>query len=136
MTKIIKDQIKIIHVEVSRIGLTRPEYEQMLAANYGVITSKDLTFVQADELIKKLKAIAPAQEKPLKYDEYKYRDPDFATPAQMRLIEALWMTNPNVKQRNEQGLNHFIRRISGVDHLKWLLKKDVQRVIKAIKSLT
>jgi len=69
----------------------------------------------------------------IRYNE-QLRD-HYATPKQLRMIEAMWMTSPQVKKKDQEALRKFIKRILGKDHITWILKSEVQKVVKAIKSL-
>lgn len=68
-----------------------------------------------------------------KYEEFASRSGKFCSPAQMRKIEALWMSN--AREKNTDALNHFIKRITGVDHITFLSSRNAHKIIKAIESL-
>ena len=138
-------QVKKIHIAKTELKLSDENYRDILSNfknSYGwpCKSSKELNRHQADVVLdifkKQLGWKEKKNKKVLKYEEFNTRDPKFASPAQMRLIEATWMNNINVKEKTEAALNHYISRILKVDHITFVLKKDVNRLLKAIKSIT
>lgn len=144
-------QISIIHTLVHKLGMDDAAYRQILMDNFRVNSSKSLTFAQAKILIAKLKnAVSPdsservdepvtverASARSLKYDDLANRPGYMASPRQLRLIEALWMTSPKVKEKTELAMNHFIGRIAGVSHIRFVEKRHVNKIINAINLLT
>jgi hypothetical protein len=72
-----------------RCGLADEEYYAMLGG-YGVESCKELSVAQAQRVIGFLEGMEPKGEgRRMKYDELGFR-PDFATPAQLRMLEAMW----------------------------------------------
>ncbi len=130
-----------IHIAKKELKLSDENYRQILSGfinNKGepCTSSKELNDKQSEVLLdsfKKLGWIAKKSGKQLKYEEFNNRDKKFASPAQMRKIESLWMQHS--REKTEQSMNHFIKRIANADHITFLLKKDVQRILKAIESL-
>jgi len=138
-----KYQIAKIHIAANQLNLTRQQYEDILS---GFIkedgtpcnSSKELNHEQAEALLRIFRKLGWKESrhgKILKYEEYSNRDKKFAEPRQLRLIDALWRTSPKVRYKTDEALNHFIKRIVGVDHIGFVLKKDVQKIIKAIQEL-
>jgi phage gp16-like protein len=130
-----------IHIAKKELGIDSVAYEAMLSP-YGVTSSKDLSYAQQLELIATFEKIGfkIKIKKPLKYadlKEVRYADSGerLATPAQLRMIDALWMTSPAVRNKTEEGMNNFTNRIAGVNKIEWLTMRDVRRVVKAIKGL-
>jgi hypothetical protein len=130
-----------IHIAKKELCLDEVAYDAMLAP-YGVTSSKDLSYQQQLELISdfvklgfKVKAKKPLKYSHLKNDRRIDSGERLATPAQLRMIDAMWMTSPEVRNKTEEGLNHFIKRIGGVDNIEWLMMRDVRKVVKAIDEL-
>ncbi|MGK9477886.1 regulatory protein GemA [Melioribacter sp. OK-6-Me] len=138
-----RTQIIKIHIAAKQLNLSRQQYEDILSGfikpdGSPCTSSKDLDRNQAEYLLRIFRKLGFKETKRgrvLKYEEYSRRDYRFAEPRQMRLIDALWHTSPKVRNKTDAALNHFIKRIAGVDHIGFLLKKDVQKVIKAIREL-
>lgn len=145
-----KGQIKKIHVLWSKLGLDRDTYESMLAP-YGASSSKDLEFVEAQDLIRRLQkdAIAAGVERPTPPDQPGYRmgkrrrfedlgkRPGHASPAQLRKIEAMWMTvsNQPSDEAKRAALVTFVRNKTGVARLEWLPHTAVSKLIRTIQAM-
>ena len=145
MRRASKNQIKMIHYLAIKLSLKDYEYRAMLK-EYGVETSKELEYENAKRLIRKMLELLPDKEKIYGGNNYKkYEDlgmryneklkEHYATPKQLRMIEAMWMTSPHVKKKDEEALRKFVKRILGKDHITWILKSEVEKVVKAIESL-
>ncbi|WP_304043092.1 regulatory protein GemA [Ignavibacterium album] len=144
-----KKQITKIHWLKNTLNLSDEEYGAALES-YGVATSKDLTYEQAADLIKKLVRLLPKElrenssqrrkDAKQKYDELGIRWNEklrehFATPKQLRMLEAMWMISNRVEHKNEEAFKKFVKRISGKEKLEWLMMSDVRKIKKAIESL-
>lgn len=147
--EISKAQIAKIHALKSKLRLADEEYGAALES-YGVTTSKDLSYQQAADLIKKLVNLLPKElrenisqrrkDAKQKYDELGIRWNDrlkehYATPKQLRMLEAMWMTSPRVEHKTEEAFKHFVKRITGKERLEWVMMSDVRKIKKAIEML-
>ncbi|MBI1936693.1 MAG: regulatory protein GemA [Ignavibacteriales bacterium] len=138
-----RSQITKIHIAKSELGLTDQQYRDTLSgfvSKFGQPCSscKELNTKQADALLNIFKRLGWKEKrrgKILKYEEFANRDSNFADPKQMRRIDALWHTSHKVRERTDEAMNRFIKRIVGVDHIGFVLKKDVHKIIKAIQQL-
>ena len=149
-----KGQIAKIHWLKNALNLSDEEYGAALES-YGVATSKDLSYEQAKNFISKLVKLLPKELRDAstssatastssatkqKYDELGIRWNEklrehYATPKQLRMLEAMWMTSPRVEHKNEEAFLKFVKRISGKDRIEWLMMSDVRKIKKAIESL-
>ncbi|MEP0860584.1 MAG: DUF1018 domain-containing protein [Ignavibacterium sp.] len=144
-----KAQIAKIHALKNQLKLSDEEYGAALEG-YGVTTSKDLSYEQAADLIKKLVNLLPKnlresfeqrrKDAKQKYDELGIRWNEklrqhYATPKQLRMLEAMWMTSNRVEHKTEEAFKKFVKRISGKEKLEWLMMSDVRKIKKAIESL-
>ncbi len=130
-----KEQIKIIHILKSKNNIDDETYREILNS-YGVNTSKDLNYADANDLIVKLGGRIGYK----KYDElgirYNHKTREYyATPKQLRKIEALWMSSERVKVKTHEALRKFIKRITGVDAIEWISISQVKKIIKAIEEI-
>ncbi len=144
-----KKQISKIHLLKNQLHLSDEEYGAALEG-YGVTTSKDLTYEQAADFIRKLVRLLPKElrenftqrrkDAKQKYDELGIRWNEklrqhYATPKQLRMLEAMWMTSNRVEHKTEEAFKKFVKRISGKEKLEWLMMSDVRKIKKAIESL-
>jgi len=137
MAKITGKQIQLIHIGISKLKIEKEDYRGMLEDRYKVKSSTKLTEEEAREFIKELsdKGFTIESAYKRRYKSYEGRDEKYATPKQLRMIEAMWMSSKAVKQKTLIALNRFIKRITHVDQLQWILKADVQKMVKAIENI-
>lgn len=132
-----------IHIAKAQLNLSDEQYRDILS---GFINQDgkpcnsctELNFDQAEDLLRLFERIGWKKQRKgihLKYEVFANRDSKFATPKQMRNIDALWNTSDKVREKTDDAMNKFIKRISGVDHISFLLAEDVHKVIRAIKQL-
>jgi hypothetical protein len=138
-------QKKCIKSYQRALGLDDDCYRDMLEERYGKRSATELTNEQARDFIEELKEKAKfwgvyKKPKAKNFNRYKYREldgrgPEYPTGKQLRMLNASWMTHPNVRERTDSAFESFICRIAKVEKLKWLLKKDVNKVKLAIDNI-
>jgi hypothetical protein len=121
--KITKEQIKIIHIAKNQLKISDDNYKDILSS-FNVSSSKDLSYQNANEVIEAFKKLGFSQhpKRKMKYDELGYRK-GYATPKQLRMIEAMWLSSENVQKKDSESLRRFIKRIANIDKkngLKWI----------------
>lgn len=137
-------QIKKLHTLKSKLGISEEDYRDTLWSFAAVSSSTELSYQQANDLVNHWEKSAVEQglwkqpEKTKKeFDEFENRGGEFATPAQLRMIVAMWNEKSFVEDTTKRrvALNKFINKITGVLMIDWLHKAHVQKIIKAIKSI-
>lgn len=139
--EISRTQITKIHIAKQQLGLNDQQYRDTLsgfinAAGQPCSSCKELSYDQAEVLLTLFKKIGWKEKqngKVKKYEEFNGRTGKFASPAQMRKIEALWMLSS--REKTIESMNRFIKRISGKDDISFLTNYDAHKVIKAIEAL-
>ena len=136
-----------IHIARQELSLTDVEYEGLLAG-FGVESSRDLSFSQADELLAELKRRGwtpkPAKRKNRsagrdkgwgtnKYEYLRPRPGYMADPKQLRKIEAMWRDIAN--KPTDESLEKFVERLTKIKKLEWLHKKHARAVLTALKAM-
>lgn len=146
MSAITKQQIKILHTLKSKLGIEEDAYRAMIMDVHGFSdTSKDLSEPEATMLIDKLATQAKAKgvwtdpgvrTSKRKYDELGNR-PGMASPAQLRMIEAMWAEVSTKRDAEARGaaLEWFVFRICKVQKVIWLKSADVYKIVSAIKRM-
>ena len=143
---ITKGQIKAIHTLKSKLGLC-DEYYRCMLSQYGVESSKDLTFEEAEGLWATLQQMATEAgigkkkiSRGKKYDDLEAdgkRDPSMATPRQLRMIEAVWADVSymgNSKDR-AKALRAFIEKRFRVSDLRFVTKANASKIIKTLETM-
>ncbi len=127
-----------IHIAKKELGLSDEEYRQILYDCFGVDSSKYLTEEQANMLIAIFVDMGwkpkkkEDKQKPKKYDELGDRK-GFATPAQLRKIEAMWKTVS--REKTKKSLDKFLFRRFKVMKLENLPFDKVPAVLKALEGM-
>jgi len=133
-----KKRIKLIHVAKSQVKLDDESYRDILSG-YGVESSKDLTLDQQVLVIQTMGKLGFKQKsKPSKYNELSDKrigNTKLATPRQLRMVEGMWRGSMKVRNKSDEALRMFVKRITGVDKLEWVPVWDVKKVVKAIEEL-
>jgi hypothetical protein len=130
-------QIRQIHTLKSRLGLENDLYSDMLYS-FGVCTSKDLTNCEAGVLIDILvhKAVLKGvwERKTKKYDDFDYRDDDYASSSQLRMIEGLW-AKTCYAENEKHSLRKFLQNKFKVSDVRFLTKTKACKVIQALQII-
>jgi len=134
-----RQQIVIIHTLKSAIGINDDQYREMLSG-FGVQSSKFLADAQAKKLIGILQSMksgkGTAGYQSQRYEHLANREGAYATPKQLRMIEAMWRTTPAVRDNSIAALNNFIFRIVGISNIEWIWREDVTKIVRAIKAIS
>lgn len=133
-------QIRKIHTLKNILRIDNDLYVDMLMS-FDVQSSKDLTNTEAGIFLEILEEIAVATSKwevrNKKYEELKSRDEDMATPAQLRMIEAIWLEVCYIDSPEfaKKSLRKFIQNKFKIADIKFLTKKKAVKVIRAISAM-
>ena len=123
-----KASLAKIHIAKKELGLTDEAYRDILAFNFGVVSSKSLSEMRAKELIRMLKAKGWQQKAPTsrakasrQYIEIK------PGPAarQQRKVLALW----SELGYGVEKLHARVKRQFGVDRIEWLDEHDALHIL-------
>ncbi len=124
-----------IHIAKKELGLDDDLYREVLFAQCGVRSSRDLDNRRAIKLLRYFeeKGWQPHSRKPKKYDDQK-GDIYSATPKQKRLIEVLWH---NIYRGNDETkhLRQFLWNHFKVSDVRFLDKDKAGDVIEALKAM-
>lgn len=131
-------QIKRIHILKNQIGLDDDTYREMLHS-FGVCSSKDLTYTEAEVLIDVLgnKAEIKMKKYAKKYDEFEGRADIMATPPQMRKIEAIWseVCDYNDIETRKKTLRAFLKKRFHVFDIRFLTNKRARQIIPVLEKM-
>jgi len=146
-------QIAKIHIAKKELHIDDESYRQQLAVYINVFTNlpvkhaNELAMYQAEELLEKYKSAGWIQPEPQKgknekwsknkgrkkYEELASRSEEWPSPGQLRLIEFTWRVYS--KDKTDGSLQKFLAHKYGLADLTWVKKDQVQKIVKAIKSL-
>jgi hypothetical protein len=133
-----------IHSSMSELGWDEDAYRSALFGMFGVESKTDLSLKELDQFIQMLRKrmverglLEPTEVKwgwgTEKYEALRGRRGPYATPDQLRLVEASW--REVARNPSDEALQDFISGHAGVDHIIWLEKEDVRDVLIAIKYM-
>ncbi|MDP1991957.1 MAG: regulatory protein GemA [Syntrophales bacterium] len=142
LSDITPGQIKKIHALIAAMGFADDFYRDIIWTRYQVRSSKEMTKIQAGQLIEDLEktAIKGGTWKESAFREkYKSLDgrPGFASIAQLALIESMWakvsrMETPELKAKS---LRAFVSKIAKVSDLRFLDMGGAGKVIIALRQM-
>lgn len=134
----------IVQIKMLQKALLMDEvtYREMLSS-YKVESSKQLSVIEAEDLIARLEEIAVKNSQwkryqgTKKYDHLKHRPAIYATPKQLRMLSAMWRDISFVKDpvKRERSLDRFLQNRFGIMGMQTLLKRDVERVLHALNAM-
>lgn len=138
-----------IHIAKKALALTDEQYRDMLTDRYGVASSKDLSDAQCTDLLAAFEELGfkPSRLSRRPNDragntgkqKYEYltgaqgRSHWFATPRQLRMVEAAW--RDLARDPSDEALQAFVERQTGIKILVWLTKDKVTAVLTAMKYM-
>ena len=134
-------QIKKIQTLKRALNWDDDLYREILDDRYGVKSSTKLKWWQAADFIevfeKKAVELGVWQKQEPKHNDKRRKASHYASVRQIRLIEGLWgqVTRQTSEEDKTAALRKFIRRIVDVDDLRFVLKKDVERLVKALEQM-
>ena len=126
--------IQIIHIAKSKTGIEDDAYRAILAGCAGVQSAKEIeTWEQYNSVMTAFRKLGFTIEMKPDVEPQKNRNSEWITEKQEKYIRGLW--NVASKQKDEQSLRAFVRRITGTEDVTWLKKKDASKVILALRKL-
>ncbi|MDR3249398.1 MAG: regulatory protein GemA [Treponema sp.] len=122
--------IQLIHIGRTKLALPEDVYRALLLGASGKDSCTGMTIPELERTMKAIKKAGFTVQKrlPLKPGEI-----GEAKPEQLSYIKGMWELTARVK--TEKALNSFIRRIAGVDDIRFLDVKAAQKVILALRDM-
>ena len=123
-------------------GISEDNYRALLGG-YGVESCKELTILDGRkvcDLLQKIVDAIPekAQFKKAKpYSELRGRSADMATPKQLRMLEAMWMSVSRQKNRTDalQAYHQFLNNRFNLLTPEWIERDKVSKIKRALDSM-
>ncbi len=135
-----------IHIAKKELKLTDELYRDLIYVLFKKKSARDLDEEEVDELILHFKSLGGLSSVKSnksrtvhpygkKYDNLANRK-GMASPAQLRLIEALWMTGPGVRLKTREALRHFLQHYFHVSDLRFIKAGQVTSIVGAIRRIS
>lgn len=133
MPTISRNQIKLIHVAKTKLGLTDADYRTVLVHLAGVTSSTELDREGFETVMGyfEWKGFAPASSRGRDYGER----PGMASFAQLELIRDLWSEYTGHAYQGEAELVKWLGRTFKVASLRFLTKDSARKAISALKVM-
>lgn len=124
-----------IHVAKNRTGIDDDAYRAILAGSAGVDSASEIrTWAQYDAVMRAFRNLGfvPGRRGP-RVAPQQGRNPGWMTARQEFYIRGLWRLAS--REKDDESLRSFVRRITGADDLSFLRKGDAKNVILALRRL-
>ena len=121
--------IKLIHIGKSKLGMEEDTYRLMLQSIGNKSSTTQMTISELEKVLEHLKS------RGFKVVPNKAGTMSKANTEQAHKIRALWLNLyeiGGIKDPSEYALSRYVKRIVGIDHLKWI---DVKQGITLIETL-
>jgi hypothetical protein len=127
-----KTKIALIHVAKTKTGLTDDEYRALLFGVAGITSAGELEREdQFEDIMEAFRKFGFIGSKPLTRPHWE--DSWGGTAGQRAKIETLWQLV--ARDKSDQALRRFIKRIAHVDSPHWLNVQLAQKVILALDKM-
>ena len=129
------EQYRQIHGLVRLLGMNDEAYRDMLRDRYSVESSKQLSTQQRGSLIKSLREQVHGNV--AEFNDLVDRKKHLATPKQLRAIDAMWakVSRATTPADRKNALNAFVKRLTGIDNVRWITMQDARTLIRAIHAM-
>ncbi|MCX4349290.1 MAG: regulatory protein GemA [Alphaproteobacteria bacterium] len=130
-----------IHLAKNQLGLDDDTYRSIIQQAVGKDSSAKCTDKQLEKVIEKLKEKGWKDEKPRKAgDKTRKERKSYEKPNKPSIskIYALWgvlQRSGKIKSKDKTALDVFVRKYTGVDHVKWLDEVQAQKIIEILKQM-
>lgn len=144
MKLITERQIRLIHALKNALGLEDTDYRSVLWTRFGVLSCKLLDQDAAGCLIEEMEEVAvkagvweSREDKRQRFNDLRGRKGDFASPEQLRFIEALWEEASRIPEsaRRKRGLRTFLEKVAKASDIRFLNRDGAGKVINALEAM-
>ncbi len=133
-----RQQLAKIHIAKKDLALTDGNYRDLLRGLTGKESARDLSGKEVDAVLQEFNKLGwkPKKQRPqkLKYQDLANR-PGMATPKQLRMIEAMWMTGEGIREKNLTAFRRFLKNRFGISGMRFIEELEIHRIVKAIEII-
>lgn len=122
--------IQLIHIAKSQVGLSDEDYRAVLESTTKKSSCSDMTVFELNEVLKAMKKLGfrvkklETKENEIGWDTSK---------EQLNYIKGMWELV--ARDKSDRALYHFIKRITGADHPRFMGAAEAQKVILALRKM-
>ncbi len=132
------NQLAKIHIAKNDVGLSEDDYRSFLNRITGKESAKLMTPREANAVLDEFKRLGwkPKTTKPkkLKYQDLANRT-GMASPKQLRMIEAMWMTGSRIREKTPTALRKFLNNKFAISDMRFIEDNQVGRIVRSINSI-
>jgi phage gp16-like protein len=121
-----------IHIAKQQLGMAEETYRDLLWTIGRVDSAANLDWSGRKQLLDHLKKCGFKPRPPKRSGERELEE-----SAQAKMVRGLWLELHGagvVKDASERALNRWVKRMTGVDSLRWLQPAQMNMVIEALKK--
>lgn len=121
-----------IHIAKQQLGMEEDTYRELLWTLGRVRSSADLDWAGRKRLLDHFKACGFKPRPPKRSGER-----ELESSPQAKMVRAMWLelhAAGVVKDPSERALSRWVKRMTGVDSLRWLKPEQMNLVIEALKK--
>lgn len=122
--------IQLIHIAKSQVGLSDEDYRAVLESTAKKSSCSDMAVFELNEVLKAMKKLGfrvkklETKENEIGWDTSK---------EQLNYIKGMWELV--ARDKSDRALYHFIKRITGADHPRFMGAAEAQKVILALRKM-
>lgn len=127
-------ELAAIHVAKKQLRLDDDTYRALLVGLTGLDSSAKMNTYQRRLVIEHLRKKGFEKRPGAGAGPSKFV---YLSDAQLRMVRGLWIDLARagaVRDSSELALNHFVKRMTGIETLSWLTPEAANKVIEALKS--
>jgi hypothetical protein len=127
--------VRLIHVGKGKLGLSDDSYVTILEGATGKTSSTEMTIAELEKVMVAMRAagFVPTGSSWGRSLSVRPEDIGGATKRQVYYIKGLWALASRTK--SEAGLRSIIKRIAGVDDLRFLPRAKASAIILALRDI-
>lgn len=125
-------ELAMIHIAKKQLGMAEESYRAILWTIARVESAGDLDWAGRKQLLEHLKKCGFKARPPKRAGGREVEE-----SPQAKMIVALWLELHNagvVKDPSDRALNRWVKRMTGVDSLRWLKPQQMNSVVEALKK--
>ncbi len=130
-----------IHLAKKQLGLDDDTYRSIIQQAVGKDSSAKCTDKQLVKIIEKLKEKGWSDQKPRTINDKARKERksyEKSNKPSISKIYALWgvlQRSGKIKSKDKAALDVFVRKYTGIDHVKWLDEVQAQKIIEMLKQM-
>ena len=124
-----------IHLAKNQLGLDDDTYRSIIRQAVGKDSSTKCTDKQLEKIIETLKEKARTERDKARQPRRAYEKPNKPSISKIYALWGVLQRSGKIKSQDKAALDAFVRKYTGVDHVKWLDESQAQKIIEILKQI-